>query len=159
MFIVDCGMSSQNLMLFEDDACHTTISERIEKFLEEPVVFKAVSVKPVGKVIPEAKPRNASSILWKAGVIVSDSKGGRWFLCLHDNCVKEGKQMWIKMSQTSTSNATTHLNQLHAVLSKKTMTVNANIAKIKEQLECSQESFLANPTRWFQVYLKISKLT
>jgi hypothetical protein len=73
------------------------------------------------------------------------------FLCLMGNCFAECER--IKITFSSTSNATSHLFGKHGVVASKTEAHNRNVATLNKFIEGADATFRADPVRWFEVHL------
>ncbi len=60
-------------------------------------------------------------------------------------------EMAIKMTKSSTYNATQHLLNKHNIQASKSEAHQRNVALLNQQIEVADKSFKGNPSRWFQV--------
>jgi hypothetical protein len=95
---------------------------------------------------------NSKSVLDLSGVrIVDKEKKIPFFVCLLGDCYRD--RTVVKLSKTSTSNGTIHVNHKNNVKSSKTEAYQRNLATIAKHIEAADPLFRVDPTRWFEVNL------
>jgi hypothetical protein len=82
-----------------------------------------------------------------------DGDGCEWFLCLLGQWSEKSKHVWIKCSTNASSNATEQLKTQHCVVSSKTISQQQTIHQLSKHIDLSQNSFKADPLRWFKVQI------
>jgi hypothetical protein len=104
-------------------------------------------------VIPSQK--GSKSVLDITGVRVKtmlrNGKTEKFFVCLQGKCFH--KRELIKLTNTSLSNGSRHLKELHNVLAAKTKAHQRNVATLNKYIEGANETFQRDPNRWFEVNL------
>ena len=121
------------------------LMRRIEEFKLHPVHKNLKNQ----EVVRMTKTKLASqSILEKAGVRVqNEDKKSFFFRCLVGDCY--ARQTLIRITKSSTSNATEHIRQVHEAISAKTIATRKKIDQISKLLDTSEPSFVKDPQRWF----------
>lgn len=125
-----------------DDAAAT--AQRIAAFIENPVhhAFR-------GELRVCAPDKRSTSIIYKHGVKV-ESAGRYSWLCFAGECGAAGG-VNIRIAETATSNATSHLASKHGIISTKTVFQNSNKNTLADRIGFASPSYKENPDRWYQV--------